>query len=261
MVSLPIPLKAAPKTYNDIAALPGCSMGDLVRDLAPARIRPDFQAHLDPDLRRGALPRPRGWRPLFGQIGQAQSHLARHGIGPGDLFLFFGLYRRVVQRAGRYEFDRGSRASHILFGWLQVDSAHVVDELSGALAWAADHPHLHMAPNPRNVVYASTRYLDLPGLKRRVPGAGVFGKYSKHLELTAPDAKGSSEWRLPRWFEPREGRTPLSYHGKAERWTRDGKHVRLRTVGRGQEFVVDTAHYPEAGGWLNSVFDATASSR
>ncbi len=255
MVSLPIPLKAAPKTYNDIAALPGCNMGDLVRDLAPARIRPEFQAHLDPDLRREALPRPRGWRPLFGQIGQAQSHLAKHGIGPGDLFLFFGLYRRVEQRAARYEFVRGARASHMLFGWLQVESAHTVDQRSDPLSWAADHPHFHMAANPRNVVYVSKRYLDLPGLERKVPGAGVFGKYSRHLELTASDAKGSSEWQLPRWFEPRSGRPPLSYHGKAERWRRDGKHVRLRTVGRGQEFVLDTQHYPEAAPWLTSIFE------
>ena len=236
MVSLPIPLKAAPKTYNDIAWSGGSSMGDLIRDLAPQRIRPDFQAHLDPDLRREALPRPRSWRPLFGQIGPAQSHLSKHGIGPDDLFLFFGLYRRVVQRGGRYEFERGARASHVLFGWLQVDSVHHVDQRSHPLDWASDHPHFHMAPNPRNVVYVSRRHLDLPGLKTAVPGAGVFRKHSQHLELTAPDAKGSSDWRLPRWFEPRRRRPALSYHGRVDRWRRDGDHVRLQTVGRGQEF-------------------------
>lgn len=256
MVSLPIPLKAAPKTYDDIEWAPGRRMSELVRDLAPGRVKPSFRAHLDPDLRRDALVRPREWRPLFGQIDAAQSHLAKHGIGPGDLFLFFGLYRRVERRGDRYEFVRGCRSSHVLFGWLQIDTVHQVDTREDALAWACDHPHFHMAPNTRNAVYLSRRYLDLPGLTAKVPGAGVFPKYSAALALTAPDARGSSEWLLPSWFEPRGDRAPLSYHGRADRWTRDGRHVRLRSVGRGQEFVLDTAHYPEATPWLAALFAA-----
>lgn len=82
----------------------------------------------------------------------------------------------------------------------------------------------------------------------------MFTKYSDALALTAPDARGSSEWLLPRWFEPRRDRPALSYHGRADRWRRDGQHVRLQSVGRGQEFVLDTTHYPESQGWLSSLF-------
>jgi Nucleotide modification associated domain 3 len=42
----------------------------------------------------------------------------------------------------------------------------------------------------------------------------------------------------------------LSYHGDKSRWARDGDAVLLRTVGRGQEFVLDCQEYPEAIQWL-----------
>lgn len=259
MVSLPIPLPAAPKTYQQIEWAPGRSMGELVQDLAPPRIRPNFRAHLDPDLRREALARPRHWRPLFGQIDQAQSHLAKHGVGPGDVFLFFGLFRPVGRNGSGYAFVPGRRPAHVLFGWLQVAAVHTVDERTGPLHWARDHPHFHMARNPRNVVYVSAPVLTLPGLRSAVPGAGVFGRYFERLRLTAEDASGSSEWHLPHWFEPRNGRTPLSYHGRADRWRRAADHVRLRTVGRGQEFVLDTAQYPECVDWLVDLFTQATS--
>lgn len=258
MVSLPIPMKTAPKTYDDIDWAPGRRMSELIRDLAPKRVKPGHRAHLDPDLRRDALVRPRQWRPLFGQIDAAQSHLAKQQVGPGDLFLFFGLYRQVERRADRFEFVRACRPSHVLFGWLQIESVHHVDTREDALEWACDHPHFHMGPKPRNVVYVSRPYLDLPGLKAMVPGAGVFPKFSDALVLTAPDARGSSEWLLPHWFEPRGNRPALSYHGRADRWTRDGMHVRLQSVGRGQEFVLEAEHYPEVTPWLRRLLNPHA---
>ncbi len=34
---------------------------------------------------------------LFGQTGAAQTHLERQGVGVGDVFVFFGLFRAEVQ--------------------------------------------------------------------------------------------------------------------------------------------------------------------
>src|SRR5947209_602976 len=76
MVSLPIPDKTAPFTYTDLSYASGMSMGDLIRDLAPARVKPSHFAHLDPDIDPGAVPRRTGWRPVFGQSGPSQTHLA-----------------------------------------------------------------------------------------------------------------------------------------------------------------------------------------
>ena len=45
-----------------------------------------------------------------------------------------------------------------------------------------------------------------------------------------------------------------TYHGNAqERCRRDANHAYLRSVGRGQEFVLDLAHYPEAVEWLSNL--------
>jgi hypothetical protein len=62
-------------------------------------------------------------------------------------------------------------------------------------------------------------------------------------------------WQLPRWFNPVE-RTPLSYHSKPARWTYCSTSMRLQSVGRGQEFVLDVEQYPEARAWLRSIFRA-----
>ena len=49
------------------------------------------------------------------------------------------------------------------------------------------------------------------------------------------------------------GKPPLTYHPDLGRWRRDANHAYLRSVGRGQEFVLDLAHYPEAVEWLTDL--------
>ena len=50
-----------------------------------------------------------GWRPLFGQEGAAETHLANQGVGTGDVFLFFGLFRPVEKAGDGWRYVRGSR--------------------------------------------------------------------------------------------------------------------------------------------------------
>lgn len=256
MVSLPIPDKMAPRTYAELNWAPGENMGDLIRDLAPIRVRSDHFAHLDPDLDPDTVARPEGWRPLFGQSGSSQSHLANCGIEAGDLFLFFGLFREAKYQDGRLAFVRAAKAVHVLFGWLQVDSIHAADASRAELPWAADHPHFHSLPDSRNFVYVARKSLEVPGLNVRLPGACLFRQYDSRLRLTAPGAS-TSEWLIPAWFEPIGGRPPLTYHSDRDRWRRVGDEVRLRTVGRGQEFVLNLSEYPEAFGWLAGLFSRT----
>lgn len=253
MVSLPIPAKGAPKSYEKIEWAPGRTMGELIRDLAP-RVRPEHFAHLDPDLDRNALLREPGWRPLFGQMGASQSHLAKAGVGPGDLFLFFGLFRDVHQRDGRYRYARGAAAHHALFGWLQVAEALRVDEWrNGRLPWATYHPHFQMPPDAGNWLYVAKEHLDIPKVRLGPKGGGFFGSYSPLLRLTAAGAS-SSMWELPAWFNPLGRSSTLTFHGDAARWSLAGDRVRLRTVGRGQEFVLGVDDYPEALEWLAALF-------
>ena len=54
-------------------------------------------------------------------------------------------------------------------------------------------------------------------------------------------------------FYPDGNKPPLTYHPDPKRWRRDADHAYLRSVGRGQEFVLDLAHYPEGVEWLCSL--------
>lgn len=104
-----------------------------------------------------------------------------------------------------------------------------------------------------NVVYAAADRLALPceGAEG-LPGAGLFPRYAPGLVLTQPGQRLRSYWRLPSFFLPRDGRPPLSYHEHPGRWTETADGTCLRSVGRGQEFVLDLDAYPEALPWAVS---------
>jgi Nucleotide modification associated domain 3 len=90
--------------------------------LAPAVIalRQISPIHFDPDLRRAALKRRSGWRPIFGQGGAAETHLHDYGVTVGDLFLFFGWFKEAELHQGKYRRKPKARDLHVLYGWLQV---------------------------------------------------------------------------------------------------------------------------------------------
>ncbi len=226
-------------------------MGDLVASLSRGRIRESEGAHLDPDLSARVCPRPEGFRGAFGQCGAAARHLEREGVGRGDLFLFFGWFREVERTAKGFAFRRGAPDLHLLFGWLQVASVQPVEDVEDRRC--ARHPH-HFGRRPEpNHLYLAARKLDVLGPGLGKGGAGLFARLAPARVLTAADSK-RSEWELPSWFKPRRGRFPLTYHGDAARYRVRNGGVRLQSVARGQEFVLDTTHYPEAIAWARSMF-------
>lgn len=244
--------------YQDITVA-GQDLGSVASDLTGGRTRPDHFAHLDPDLAASAFPRQPGWRPLLGQAGAAQSVLAREGVGAGDLFLFFGWFRQVSRSAGRMEYVRGAPNMHVLWGWLQVDDVLEVGR-DRFPTWMAYHPHL--APHRKlasDTLYVARERLRIGGVDLDIPGAGTFSAYDDRLRLTAP-GDNRSIWALPAWFAPSPPRPPLGYHAAPDRWQVDGDQVHLRTVGRGQEFVLDTEWYPEALPWAVGLLQASIPS-
>jgi hypothetical protein len=254
LCSLPIPDADAPTRYAGISSFNGSSIARMVEDLTRGRVRHCDGAHLDPDLRRDSISRTAGWRPIFGQAAAAQSHLARHAVGCGDLFLFFGCFRQAERVGGGFRFVRDAPKLHVIFGWLQVGRVlRATNELTNEIPWANGHPHL-AAPEryKNNTLYFASDILSSIGLKTR--GAGTFDGIRPALILTETDANCST-WRLPRWFNPND-RPALSYHSKPARWTDCDNSMRLRSVGRGQEFVLDVDQYPEARAWLRSIFRA-----
>jgi hypothetical protein len=251
MLPLPIPDRSSPIRYADVR-LHGIELGPIVEALTRGKKKAHFGAHLDPDVVVDAVPRQPGWRPTFGQAGGEQSVLVREGIGPGDLFLFFGWFRDVVQDGAVLRYRRGAPNLHVLWGWMQV--ALIVDVATGSLPeWVRYHPHV-AAPSGRtnNTLYFGGDRLELGGAPLGLPGAGVFRSYHDRLRLTKAGAT-RSVWNLPGWFEPNPGRKALGYHAEPSRWSRDGARVDLQTVGRGQEFVLDVAEYPEAVAWVREL--------
>ena len=63
---------------------------------------------------------------MLGQAGIAQSHLNKQDVGHGDIFPFFGLYRRVEETAQGRRFVKGAPELQVLCGWLQVDQKYSV---------------------------------------------------------------------------------------------------------------------------------------
>lgn len=246
LIPLPIPDKLSSIRYQDITVA-GHNLGRVASDLTNNRTRAEHFAHLDPDLSRSAFRREPGWRALFGQVDSAQSVLAREGVGPGDLFLFFGWFRRASTSGGRIRHLSTAPDLHVIWGWLQIDEVVPVGSVEHP-AWMKYHPHISSPRGRANTMYLARDKLTLDGVELNIPGAGVFGQYTDRLRLTKPGA-GRSLWSLPAWFAA-EGRPPLGFHSDLRRWQRDGDRVDLQTVGRGQEFVLDMGSYPEAIGWL-----------
>lgn len=252
VLALPIPDAQSPIRYSQIKHQ-GQSIGPLVSQLTGT---PSFSrrgAHLDPDLIAGAYPRQPGWCPVLGQHSSAQAHLANHGVGAGDLFLFFALFRPVEKKRGRWQFVPGSQAFHAIWGWLQVAEVWSLREAESRPSWAAYHPHCHGDRSARNSLYVGRERLVLPGLQDYLAGAGVVGSLAAAHRLTAPGAGQVTDWRLPDAFFPGAGQLPLSYHHNPDRWRVDDDapgFCRLRSAARGQEFVLDLTQYPGVSEWL-----------
>jgi hypothetical protein len=259
MISLPIPERGSGTTYEEVSTRRG-SLGDLVEQLTGGQIPRTHDVHLDPDLEAGARVRVPDWRPMFGQADAAQGVLAGSSVGVGDQFLFFGWFREVETAARGLRPRRGAPDIHVLFGWLQVGAVlHPPHEV--APEWAGLHPHVVMPTRTNNTIYVASERLELPGgpvhgPDGSLPGGGVFSHFREALRLTAHDSS-RSHWSLPAWFEPRDGRPPLGYHENPARWQRDGERVRLASVARGQEFILDATRYPESTAWVRGLFAAS----
>jgi hypothetical protein len=253
---LPIPAKRGRplrEIHHDSTTL-----GEIARQVSRGKIGADSRVHHDPDLCREALPREPGWRPCFGQVGAAQTHLENEGVGAGDLFLFFGWFRRTVRTREGLRFAPSGEDLHVIFGWLQVGTTYRPSAArNGTPEWAHRHPHVQDAVDypVNNTLYVASRALEWPGLGSRLPGGGFFPRFAPALCLTAPGCS-RGVWCVPRWWWPQGGRPALSYHRDVKRWRRERQGLLLHTVGRGQEFVLEIPSQSVAEQWLREIFEA-----
>jgi hypothetical protein len=256
VVSLPIPSRFG-RPFQGLS-FRGMPLAQFASDLKGGA----GNVHLDPDLDAECVPRQPGWQPSFGQVGGAQSHLANEGVGTGDVFLFFGWFRQVEQSAGRWRYVRGAPDIHSLFGWLQVgDMVKVPSNAPTIVAtqypWLADHPHVQHAATigANNTLYVSSEKLRIGGAIAKASGGGIFRRWTPSLQLTEP-GRTRSKWLLPSWMSPGSGMPAMSLHRAANRWEPAGDRVRLQTVGKGQEFVLNVGQHPAAHTWLRGLIES-----
>lgn len=214
-VSLPIPAGAASRTsYGDLG------LGEHAAAASRGKLGPGDLCHHDPMfLPDGTC--------LFGQCGAAQTHLERQGVGCGDVFLFFGLFR-----------EECGEPHHRIFGFLEVsEMTPLADGVPQELRDLA-HPHALAMHHRNDVIYR---------------GAGqVAARASDALRLTVPGGPATL-WQRPDWLR----RGGLSYHDRPERWLRGG---RLKSVARGQEFVADIGQRQAPRDWLAGMIEEIKAS-
>lgn len=218
-VSLPIPAGAASKTSYGALGL-----GDHARVASRGALGEADLCHHDPMFTAAGTC-------IFGQVGAAQTHLANQGVGTGDVFLFFGLFRE----------EESGEPHHRIFGWMEIERmVHLAScsEDEREEFRAQTHPHALALHGSNDCLYVG------PGRTAR--------RATPALRLTV-EGGPPSLWNRPDWLK----RGGLSYHDRADRWLRGG---RLKSVARGQEFVADVGRRRAPREWLARVLDEIRAS-
>ena len=223
MLSMPIPSKGDLVHYHDLK-YNNLTYADIIQQLNPNNPVIHKECHLDPDIRGEVIERMKGWKPAFGQIGAARTHLCNQGVGIGDLFLFFGWFRETKYKDGKLTYIGPSSGFHAIYGYMQI--GEIIDKESDIPDWLRSHPHaLYYQGATNNAIYLAADKLTF---NSSMPGAGCFRFTESHI-LTK---KGCSRsvWNLPDFFR----NISITYNANA--WREDGFH----SAAKGQEFVFES---------------------
>ncbi len=238
MISLPIPYKEG-YYYSDIFYENDKTYLELMQSLGIENVRLSGKSiltaqtfcHTDPDIRYETFPnRANSWRPLFGQISGSQTTLENGDVKAGDLFLFFGTFRKTEINGG---LKFCGNPFHAIFGYLQIDN--IIRKKEELEDWMKYHPHANWFDKKKNVVYVATEKLSLDSTMR---GGGIF-EFRNSRILTKLGEKRISTWDLP---------PQLKGHIS---WNKEKFQTPAR--GRGQEFVIKEASEVEE--WVKKQFE------
>ena len=202
----------------------------------------DWTCHFDPDLIPSVLQRHKDWCSLFGQASGSERHLQKNNIKEGDLFLFFGWFRRTHLIDGNLKFDLSDKQGvHLIYGYMQIDykfSKSINEEK--AKSWMNYHPHFRngLWNDEFNAVYAGRKTLSWD---ENEPGSGVF-YFNPELVLTDLTSKNNPKRNRSIWrHELFPKNLEITYHNP-KKWveieTENGYRKYFQSTGRGQEFII-----------------------
>ncbi len=261
LISLPIPEDpkhtAVRTAYSE---LPSSASGyrtyaDILYALGKGSIAKDRSVHLDPDISKVHHPSLTGWKPMFGQSAAAQGLLKKY-VAPGDLFLFFGWFRKAQRQTGGRDLRYFGDHMHVIHGWLQIEKT--LDPKTQPPPYErCEHPHFIAPDRENNAVYLARERLSFADF----PGAGAFPEYNDVLRLTDTcESDRRTYWRLPSFFFCDDSERRMTYHKNRE-WRSDGTYAYVHSASIGQEFVFDVSIGTRAAReWLAQLL-ATLSPR
>jgi len=234
--SIPIPSKIpSPHKYSDLE-INGISGETALREASVSSVSRADYCHFDPDLRTGIG--------LFGQANSSQSELRNREVGKDDLFLFFGWFKR---------FSSKEQDTHHLFGWLQIKDilSSDLDIRNYLKERGLSHPHGFGKKSnyPNNTIYIGRNRINLSGIKKKLPGYGLFKKTSPDLILTEA-GKTRSHWRLPKKYFSKSKDLFLN----RLKWENE-KECTLECKGQGQEYILNAEDNPRVMAWALSLIE------
>jgi len=242
IISLPIPDEKDSIKYSDLIFTKNKSYFDLMKELGIKNINKDTKCHLDPDLEASTIKcRGKDWRPLLGQIEASQSHLENQGVSVGDLFLFFGWFRKTRINA-KNQLEYFGPDFHMIFGYLRIGEIIKTKNNKNIEKWLNYHSHIKRTEwlnKKTNTLYIASNKKQFEGINE-----GKILKFNNNLILTK-NGHPRSHWSLPDFFRE----TKISYHPNA--W----REEYFQSAGRGQEFVITSQNKEETNKllkkWVN----------
>lgn len=252
MVSLPIPNSSDSARYSDLKLSNGISYFDLMRSINPRlKINGEWKGltettrcHLDPDLNEEITMRNHVWKAALGQIGAAQGHLAKQKVTTGDIFLFFGWFRKYKDLKS-LTYEENMKNVQAIFGYLQVGEIFNVGVNTEVPEYIKAHPHV--VSSERRKVKTNSVYVAKDRLTwdKKISGAGHL-RFDQSLVLTKTGYT-RSKWNLPDFFKD----VNMTYHSERS-WKKDY----FQSAAKGQEFVVKDSL--EAINWAKSLISKNA---
>lgn len=239
LLSFPIPdkhmtendkqnIKYSALSYN------GINYRDLISDLKPS-FTGEF-CHLDPDIRGDIRSTGHKLKPAFGQTGTAQKVLKSVKVDIGDIFLFFGWFRGVELKNGKYcylrkrtEIDFASYANlHVIYGYMQI--GEIIDECNRIKNDFGEHPHSceWYLNSENNTIYKPSENLSSLGFNN-LPGYGTLD-FSPERVLTKVGCP-RSYWLEKPWLDNSKQLTNVHCKDKGNNC--------LTYIGQWQELVFD----------------------
>lgn len=232
LLSMPIPTPEEKTLFSDL------QYEDIGYDILLSGLNPKQEycgCHLDPDI-RGEIHKKKydKWKPAFGQVGAAQGTLQNAGVGIGDIFLFFGLFRAAEFEGKTLRYVKGSPAKQIVYGYLQIGDMYQSNEEIKAYKW---HPHSEWMRN-NNTLYIPTDTLSFSPDKS---GYDVLD-YNETRVLTKEGASPAN-WKNYEFLQPQ------CVYGNRKNNSRCGG---LYYQGIWQELIL-SAPSEEAKEWLKEI--------